>query len=247
MGEAGIDFVTGYPIRVEVIPGHLKVGWSVVQRLPVYVKVLRTTALLRNRRLGILAPLSNAAAAAANRLAALPSLCGYTATELSLDELLAASWYPRFLDRWIDSVPTALCKDPAFLRWRLGAPGAAYRIFVAAAPAGDPVGVCVARSTSLHGLPTLALLDLMLLPGHTGAFRAIDGALQRFARKEGSEVIATMLSAVWAKRYRLRSLLYLRSPQVFLLIVKRLNAAVDNDRLFRPDVWHTMWIDSDDL
>jgi hypothetical protein len=38
--------VTGYPIRPEVIPGHLKVGWSIVAKLPVYVKVVRTDALL---------------------------------------------------------------------------------------------------------------------------------------------------------------------------------------------------------
>jgi hypothetical protein len=40
---------------------------------------------------------------------------------------------------------------------------------------------------------------------------------------------------------------YLKSPQVFSLIVKKLNGALDDSSLYEAGQWHTMWIDSDDL
>ena len=245
--ECGLDFVIGYPIRPEVLPGHLKVGWTVVQRMPVYVKVLRTAAILRRWHLGFAAPLANLAAGLVAHLASLLPSGRYTTAELPLPELLAAGWYQEFVDKWSATLPNALVKDPAFLRWRLGAPGAGYRLVVACSAAGDPVGLCIARATVLDGIPALALLDLMVLPGHGRAFRAIDAALRRTAKSLGCDLIATMMGPDWAQHYRLASLLYLRSPHVFSLIVKRLNPELAEEELLRPEVWHTMWIDSDAL
>ncbi len=244
---AGIDLVTGYPIRPEVIPGHLKVGWSIVAKLPVYVKVVRTDALLSRYRLGLLAPLANLAVSLSSRIAALGGASGYTAKEISIEDLLTAAWYPQFLEQWMASVRNALCKEAPFMRWRLGAPGTNYRIFLAQTSIGEPVGVCVARSTLLHGLPTMAVLDLMLLPRHTAAFRAIDGQLLRCARILKCELIATMISAAHARRYGFCRALYLKSPHVFSFIVKRLSPAVKDREVLLPEMWHTMWIDSDDL
>jgi len=37
LADEGLSFSTGYPIRPEVIPGHLKVGWKALFQLPVYL------------------------------------------------------------------------------------------------------------------------------------------------------------------------------------------------------------------
>src|SRR5436305_445431 len=59
LGSQGVGFVSGYPIRAEVLPGHLKVGWNVAFCLPLYAKVLKTNASLRRAGLAVFAPLAN--------------------------------------------------------------------------------------------------------------------------------------------------------------------------------------------
>jgi len=46
MADEGVSFVTGYPIRPSVLPGHIKVGWKVAFDLPVYFKLLDPATLL---------------------------------------------------------------------------------------------------------------------------------------------------------------------------------------------------------
>lgn len=248
MQSAGIDFVTGYPIRPEVIPGHLKVGWQVVQKMPIYIKVLRTDSLLRLKKLGFLAFLGNAGAACCNLIPDLkPAGKAYLTESMTVEEFLKDDGYPEFLQSWMKTVPNALDKNRDFLRWRLGAPAAQYRVFVARVASRAIVAVCISRSTVLEKIPSLALLDLMILPGHERSFRVLDRALRGHARQSGSELIATMIHPDWACRYGLGAMLYLKSPYVFSLIVKKLNGALDDASLFSSGRWHTMWIDSDDL
>lgn len=247
MQGAGLDFAIGYPIRPEVIPGHLKAGWTIVQRMPIYVKVLRTNTILRSCHIAWLAPLANTVVKFFTWINALKKNRNYNAFNLSLDELLSSKWYPTFHNEWSASATNSLIKDIKFLRWRLGAPGASYRIFCARSSSGTPVGLCIARSTILGGVPTVAVLDIMILPGHKESFNVIDAALIDFAKQKKSDLIATMISPNWARRYNLFSRLYIKSPHVFSLIVKKLNPAIPNDCLLSPSPWHTMWIDSDDL
>lgn len=248
MKAAGVDFVTGYPIRPEVLPGHLKVGWKVVQKMPIYIKVLRTSALLDLKGLGFLSRLGDLAASGLNFLPnRIPARATYSLEALTVPELLADATWPAFLEQWSKGVPNALLKDRAFLEWRLGAPETSYRIFVARDSTGALVAACVARNTVLSKIPALALLDLMILPGHRGAFRRIDRSLREHALESGAQVIATMIHPSWARKYGLGILGYLRSPFVFSLIVRKLNEALDDASLFEARRWHTMWIDSDDL
>ena len=43
MRAAGMDLCVGFPIRPEVFPGHIKVGWKVAFDLPVYFKSAELT------------------------------------------------------------------------------------------------------------------------------------------------------------------------------------------------------------
>jgi hypothetical protein len=247
MKAEGVDFTTGYPIRPEVLPGHLKVGWKVVQTMPIYLRVLRTRAILDSKQLGFLAPLGDLAAKSFRVLPRLLRGSDFTVQVMTVDEFLDDAGSPAFLERWLQSVPNGLVKSREFLRWRLGAPQTSYRVFVARDRQGTMVGVCITRKTELSKVPALALLDVMLLPGHERAFRALDQHLQKSALESGAEVIATMMHPAWAKQYGLPWLSYLRSPFVFSLIVRKLNDAIDDAALFDARRWHTMWIDSDDL
>jgi hypothetical protein len=65
---AEVPFTMGYPIRKEVIPGHLKVGWQIPFSMPLYMKFLRSDSLLKNRKLGFMSPLANAGISLYNAL-----------------------------------------------------------------------------------------------------------------------------------------------------------------------------------
>ena len=47
-----IPFTMGYPIRKEVIPGHLKVGWKIPFSLPLYMKFIRLNTILNSKKYG---------------------------------------------------------------------------------------------------------------------------------------------------------------------------------------------------
>lgn len=248
MKEAGLDFTTGYPIRPEVLPGHLKVGWKVVQKMPIYIKVLRTNGLLCLAKLGFLSPVGDLTARALNVLPNLvPTDRRYAVESRSVEAFLADDAYPPFLEKWLATVPNGLVKSREFLRWRLSAPETSYQIFSVKDDAGNMVAVSVARNTVLREIPALALLDLMILPGHERAFRLIDRSLAEHALQSRAEVVSTMIHPTWARRYGLGLRGYLPSPFVFSLIVRKLNEALADEVLFEPRRWHTMWIDSDDL
>lgn len=246
MQKANVDFVSGYPIRPAVIPGHLKVGWRVAFDLPMYIKVLRADALLKKYRLGFLAPLVNGA------LRVLHALWPARAdSSLSIHEsvdLMRLGEEPiqKFIARFAEKIPNFLVKDPEFYRWRLGAPASKYRI-IEVRRGEICVGVAVVRPTVIDGLPALAVLDFMVDTHLPGATKTLHAAIARCAREARCEVIVAMLSGHRARFFAFSANLYLRSPFKFQLILKSLRDDIDVHAMSLADHWHLMWIDSDDL
>lgn len=247
MEAAGLDFTSGYPVRPEVMPGHLKVGWSIVATMPVYVKLLACRSLLKKFRLGLVAGLANWMLGSVHKI---NDLCSSSTTKveaLEPNEVLESSWYDGFYEAWAGSKVNVLIKSKSFLRWRLSAPGAKYKIFISRTPAGSVTGMCIGRLTELKGIRTLAILDIMMLAGHERNFRCIDRSLITYARASGAEAIATMIAPHLASAYFLRSRLYLKSGHVFSLIIKNLTRIIPDKVLVNAINWHVMWLDSDDL
>ena len=248
LGKAGLGFTTGYPIRPEVIPGHLKVGWHVVQKLPTYVRPLGVSGLLPRP----LRPLGKVADAVIRGVQAwsLRECAGYSTQTYNRDEFIrrvaGSESYSTFLAKWMAGQPNALVKDAAFLDWRTSAPGASYR-FVVLLSGTELVGVALARPTQLRGIETLALLDFMVLKDHLRGCRGLHVALANLARQERKDVVACMAAAEWAQAYRFAGSCYLRTGAVFSLIVKKLNATIPDESLSGAGRWHAFWIDSDDL
>ena len=59
MRPTNLSFLTGYPIRPEVMGGHLRVGWEVAFDLPMYIRPLRANAIAKAKGLSWLAPVAN--------------------------------------------------------------------------------------------------------------------------------------------------------------------------------------------
>lgn len=248
LAKAQLGFTTGYPIRPEVIPGHLKVGWQVMQKMPTYVRPLGISGLLP----ALLRPLGKAADALirAAQFWSLRGCAGYSTQTYDRDDFIrrvsSSEQYAKFVAAWMDAQPNALVKDAGFLDWRTSAPGTSYR-FIALRSGEELVGVALARPTRLRGIETLAVLDFMVLKDHLQGCRSLHLALAKLARREQKDVVACMASADWARAYRFAGSCYLRTGAEFALIVKKLDPAIADESLSGAGRWHTFWIDSDDL
>jgi len=248
LANRGIAFTSGYPIRPEVIPGHLRAGWRIAFKLPMYMHLLRANSLLRARRLGVLAPAANAVLAVVHAgLQAARKRKHWTVELAEPRAVFESPAYERFLAEWLAAQPIGLHKDAAFLSWRLGAPDTEYRFVVARDASGEISALAIARRTELEGIPCIALLDVMARPDAAGALGAVVHRTRAYAKATGADAVVTMMSPTWAKRYRLARLGFLRTPAVFTLILKPLQAGLDEQFLFDEKNWHVMWIDSDDL
>lgn len=245
--DSQLKFVTGYPIRPEVMGGHMRVGWEVGFELPMYLKPLRADAILGSRGIGWLSPLANGAVSLQRAFcAARTQNAAYTLTTGDPRELFTAPSFKRFVDRWSESVPNHLVKSSAFYAWRLSAPGATYRAFLVLR-GKEVVAMAVGRLSDLHGIPSLALLDCMVLGPERAALGPLCRALEGYAWQHDAEAIVTIMSRRRAREHRLRRFGFLQSPFKFKLILRSVSSSVSIDALSSEQDWHLMWIDSDDL
>lgn len=228
---ATVDAVTGYPIRADVMPGHLKVGWTVHFRLPVYLAAT-----------GASVPGSLARSIAVRAGALLPHLPAATrgaVREVDVEELaivasgLAASLAAR---------GTAIAvRDAPFLHWRLARPGASYLAVVA--EGGRGTACAIARETVLRDIPALALLDIA--SDDRGATRAALRWLRLRARRAGLPVVAFCANAGTARQLGLGSAGFVRSPLTFRLIARPTGPNLAASAFGRDAEWHLTWLDSD--
>lgn len=244
--KQGIDFTTGYPIRPEVLPGHLKVGWKVGFELPIYVCPLQVNSLLNRKGLGALAPLANVALRTVHGLLARKPDLNATLAIIPSNELDGVQGYEEFLEQWAAEQSSYLIKDRDFLKWRLSAPSARYHIFTLR-DRGNLVAVAIVRATTLEHIPTLVVLDLMAVSSHRSRLGPLIKAIKDFARLQGCEFVAGMFSANCARRYRLLPNGFLPSPYRFKFIYKILNDNLPIENFGTETNWHLTWIDSDQL
>ena len=247
MKAAGVDLMTGYPIRPGVMGGHLRVGWKVAFELPMYLYPLRSNAILRSRGLAWLAPLANAGISLYQGLLRMRgSSAGLEVSTGPAPELLRSAAFADLVQSWSRSVPNHLIKSAGFYAWRLGAPGARYQAFLVRR-GEQVVAAAIGREDDLHGIPSLALLDVMVADGEEPALGTLYRAVVDEARRRGVEAVVSMMSKHSARRYRLARCGFLKSPFTFKLIVKSLNDELPVEDLCNEADWHLMWIDSDDL
>ena len=245
LSNEGWDFSIGYPIRPEVIPGHIKVGWQVAFPLPMYLKPLRSNRILASKNLQMFAPLANLGCWAFNFLTRGWKANGYEAFSQPSPQFLQHPGLSDFIQRWQNHLPIALHKTPAFLAWRLGAPETRYHATLVERN-GQVVAMAVTRVCDLKGIPALAVLDFMCLPGEEACLGNLHRELERLAGRESCEVICGIWSKTWAAKYRLMRHGFLRTPFVFRVILRSLATSYGQD-FFNERNWHLMWLDSDDL
>jgi hypothetical protein len=244
-----VDFTTGFPIRPDVFPGHLKAGWTIAFDLPLYIKPLKARSILKATKYRWATPIVDCGLSVFRLVMRLSIPTPKVRIEtLDFEEFLKKyeSQYHEFLRDWGKDKKVHLIKDSAFLQWRFSAPTTKYTVTLATK--GERIhAVAFVRSTILKEIPSIAVLDMMTLPGDEYLAKVLYRAFEDLAVKENAETIAIMTSAYWAKRYRFLMHGILKTPFTFKLIVKQLSDRVKAEDLVREEHWHPMWIDSDDL
>jgi GNAT superfamily N-acetyltransferase len=240
----GLGFVTGYPIRPEVIPGHLKVGWKVVQKMPMYFRPLGVTSFLP-KSFRFISKLVNPILRGAQFFTHLGPR-GYSTKILSVNEFLNLDEGAEFLNTWLSQQQNALIKSKDFLKWRTSAPETQY-YFVCLNYKNSLVGYSLIRPTTLKGVECIAVLDIAILKEHFRGSYKIHSEIAKLAVSLAKDVVVCISSKKWAKKYHFFGALYIPTPSVFSLIVKKLDERLKNEDLYQSDPWHLFWIDSDDL
>lgn len=247
--EGGLDFSSGFPIRPEVIPGHLKVGWEILFDLPLYTRFIKFNSFLKNKKKSLFIPLFNTSAFFYGFLLNIFTKKNKEITVhnySSIKDIDLDDGFFSLLKEKQDQIPISLIKDKEFIMWRLNAPKTQYNISVVKHNE-KLVGYAISRFITKEGVPSIGILDISLLDGFYHLSRYLLKEIDRFAKKENAEFIFIMMSSYWFKNYELWKSGYLKSTYKFKYIFKRLNLPKDNVNLNDPMNWNLMWIDSDDL
>lgn len=237
-------FITGYPIRKEVLPGHLKIGWINPFNLPLYINFLRLDSLLESKNIKFLKVPANGIIKTYNKI--FKTITNNNYKYIISNNINDIIDYDNFIKEWSKSVPNALIKSKEFIRWRYSAPERKYN-FLSIYDNNKMIGFTAYRKIIRENIPSFGIIDFMVLPGYNKSCEFIINTLKKFAIRENVEAIITMMSKTSAKKYKLIKNGFFRSPYIFKLIIKILKDEYSNEELFNENKWHLMWVDSDDL
>uniref|UniRef100_UPI004048B773 GNAT family N-acetyltransferase n=1 Tax=Polaribacter sp. TaxID=1920175 RepID=UPI004048B773 len=247
MKDLDLDFTIGYPIRPEVIPGHIKAGWEKLFALPLYINLLSSKGFLKNKKVGFLYPLFDVFLTFYSLLLGLFKGKGnYRVNIVDSTDLKSINGLDLFYEKWVGEQKIALNKSVEFLNWRLGAPGKTYKIIVAR-NAKEIVGISIVTKIIRENVPSIALLELCSLNGYKNVETSLFDKIRDYAKEQKQEAIMIMASHFFSKKYKLIKNGFIKTPYKFWLIIKNLKRTYSMDFLADENNWSLTWIDSDDL
>lgn len=247
LNEENISFTTGFPIRKEVIPGHLKVGWEIMHSLPLFVKFISFKSLFKSKGIGFLYLIADFIINIYYFILSFSnSKLSYEISDYSNEEIDNINGLNEFLDEWVEQQEIGLKKNSEFLKWRLGAPDKRYTISVARKQTRI-VGYAVFCDVVKENIPSTAILDVSTLKGNTGVSTTILRHIGKIAKRNNKESIIMMCSTHLYNIHKMRSSGFIKTPYKFSLIVKNLNNQFSNELFKDEKNWHLTWIDSDNL
>jgi len=247
--KCGCDICIGFPIRREVIPGHLKVGWKTIFKLPVFIYVIRFDSLFKSKNIYYLSFLFNFLNTVHKKVSAFLSFqknLGLSVKIYDSKDLTNIKNLDTFYCNWRQEVPISLNKNISFLKWRLSTPKEKYFIFVLE-NSENIVGVLIAKKFIKNNVPCMGILDLSILKEFHNKSNTLINELIKFSTCSKCEMIIVMISNYWAKKYKLFNFGFLNSFSYFTFISKNLTKRVKNSSIFDKSNWHLMWLNSDNL
>ena len=242
--ENGLDFTTGFPIRKEVIPGHLKAGWDIAFSLPFYVKIKSIKSILKKNNLSFLSPIFDLII----KIIFIPFNISYQKKNISIvnvdiDEFFQSNDYKILNNEISKEHSIYLDKSAKFMRWRLSAPSSVYKISIVKLNK-LVIGYIVSRSIKKFGFNCTGIVDIAFLEKHKNLVKI---GVNQLCRESLDDLIILMCNTSVYKKYKLFSAGFFVTPFKFSLIIKNLSNKFGCDFLYNENHWHITWIDCDDL
>lgn len=245
LADKSIDFTTGYPIRKEVMPGHVAAGWEVAFPLPLYVRLNAVDSICKHLRIGILTPLLNSFV----KFISFPFRIGFSKKDISvsqveLGDLVNDPNYLKLLDQSSKNTRVYLGKSKLFMFWRFGTPDANYKI-IKSTRNGVLSGYIIARATEKSGISCLGIVDLVSIDDGASSIKLMLNELCKYG--ESHDLTLLMCNPRVYKLHKLYLCGFIKSPFKFRFIFKNLSGRVPSKILADEKNWHLTWADCDDL
>lgn len=228
--------VIGFPIRNEVMPGHLKAGWKVQFEMPIYILPVGRSAVknLKTMPIKVISTLFEFSTR-------LLRLSIFEAAKYELAEAISIDALSNFYNsQKIDDI-VVLDKSRDFLEWRLNRPETEYKTFSCRSVMTHTIAIT--RLMDLNGLRTLAILDFESdSPSHS---RRLIKHLVDYSIKEKIDIIAFTTNKENAKRLNLFKFGFFKSHKKFKVITRNITELADNFTTSHHSSFRMTWLDSD--
>lgn len=236
------DITTGFPIRKEVIPGHLKAGWEIAFKLPLYFKINTSKSILQKFYLGPLYHLVDFLI----KIMLLPFNLSFQGKNIDVNRSDALNFFESKRYNELNQLVAKenliyLNKDSDFMNWRLSAPKTKYNLYEITFNK-KLIGYVLTRDIVKLGINCTGIVDIVFLKEKV---RFIKYALSKIKFK--GDFILLMCNKKIYNKYLLYKSGFIKSTFNFFLIIKYLSKNYKKDLLFSEKNWHLTWIDSDDL
>ena len=234
--RTNVKTVIGFPIRKEVLPGHLKVGWNVQLTMPIYVCPVGSAQNKRfNHRLissfaKILRVISSPLRVSKSQI-----------SEIAVSELLEDQNLLNFFSAGTEQKLIQIDKSKEFLDWRLNRPGVDYKVFLCSA--NSPKSAAIVRKMDLNGFQTIAFLDFC----SEGAkwTRAMIRHLMDYAKDQKVDFLAISTNPTNAKRLKILQTGFVRSHKKFKVITRSIGHDLNPFTQSDESSFRMTWLDSD--
>jgi hypothetical protein len=253
--KTNMEFTTGYPIRPEVLPGHLKTGWVVNFPMNAWVMPLFLDAILKRRfplteKIPGIFLLTRILGSIVFRSFSWLQLLKNSTYRVERLTRCDVARFNAFWDRFKASAPPNCLiqeRTAEYLSWRYDSnPSRNYTYHIAVDQQGDMAGFIVTRIASLMNVSAMVLVDALFLPGSgNDAVRGLIRDVRQMALANMCSMCAVMVNQpnlIFPSPWKYG---FFPTPYRFKLITRELteNSVVQNPGL----QWHLMWGDTDDL
>jgi hypothetical protein len=232
--QSSVSSVIGFPIRPEVLPGHLKVGWEVRFALPIYVYPIGLGDASGFKKKTISRFLRLFAISLQPLRKSPRGIARVSDIQTFLNDPDVANFYRRTCS----NNAVKLKKDPEFLRWRLSRPNVEYVCFTYGEQHIN--GCAVVRILEMNGFKTAAIVDIDAESDIYG--RAITENIIEFAKGKRVDLIGVCMNQSLFKKLGLKQVGFIRSFSKFKVITRKTG---ENDITFDEVNSQITWLDSD--